>query len=243
MLQDLISEADLQKYGQSYTYQTVNGARQYSDPTQNYVNYGFGRVPIGDPLAGLQGLLGGGNTGVSPAPAPPHFKFTFDTIGQVIYRSIGNCRLPLRTIWAKGISESGDSAISNTQTFASAVCSPIDPLEEGEIFSFWDGGDVIFNTDGVVIPAGWTPEDAALLAASLSNVVTFPGNESQLPADLIVADKGADRTNAFRRIRYFIFPDYPIRDGGIPQLSVGWARTSPEDDTDTGAVEFLAGGT
>lgn len=224
------------------SYQTINGARHQSDPSQNYVDYGFGRVPIG----GEQGRQDLGDLGgVTAAPTPPQFLFTFDTIGQVIFRSIGHCRLPLRTLWAQGINESGDVSVSNTQTFAAALCAPIDALEEGEIFAIWDGGSEVFNSTGAVTPAGWTPEDAALLATSLANVVIYPGDEAQLPASLIVADKGADKTNAFRGIRYLIFPDYPIGGGGggggLPQLSVGWQRNNDGGTTDSGAVEFLAG--
>jgi hypothetical protein len=228
------------------SYQLINGARHQWDPTVNYVNYGFGRVPIGETQGrDVNGLL---DQSVTPAPTPPQFKFTFDTIGQVIFRSIGHCRLPLRTLWALGINESGDVSISNTQTFAAAICAPIDPLEEGEIFAIWDGGSQTFNSSGVITPAGWTPEDAALLATSLANVVIFPGDEAQLPASLIVADKGADKTNAFRGIRYLIFPDYPIngggRGGGLPQLSVGWQRTNDEPpNAEFGGVEFLPGAT
>lgn len=228
------------------TYQTINGARHYYNPTQNYVDYGFGRVLIGPPPR--LGSTSDQSTSVNPAPAPAHFQYTFDTIGQVIFRSIGHCRLPLRTIWAQGINASGDTSISSTQTFAAALCAPIDPLEEGEIFAIWSGGSNIYNTSGVVTPDGWTPEDAALLATSLANVVIFPGDEAQLPASLIVADKGAERTNAFRGIRYLIFPDYPIGGGGgsgIPQLSVGWSRTNDgqEPEQETAAVEFLPGAT
>ncbi len=117
---------------------------------------------------------------------------------------------------------------------------PIDPDEEGEVFSVWDGGTLVQNEGGVVVPAGWTPEDAALLVASLAAIVIYPGNETQLPDPLIVADKGADKTNAFRGMRYIVIPDYPIAGNGLPQLSVGFRRTN-EQPPDTGAVEFLAG--
>jgi hypothetical protein len=229
------------------TYQLINGARHQYDPTQNYWLIDGARHELFPQQQGRQfsDLIQGG---VTPAPTPPQFKFTFDTIGQTIFRSIGHARLPLRTIWAQGINESGDVSISNTQTFAGALCAPIDPLEEGEIFAIWDGGSQIFNTDGVVTPAGWTAADATLLAASLASVVIFPGDEAQLPASLIVADKGAGKTNAFRGIRYIIFPDYPIRgaSNGIPQLSVGFQRTNdggnPAED-EFGGVEFLPGAT
>lgn len=222
-------------------YQTINGARHVYDPTQNYVNYGFGRVPLGDPIAALQAALDANAANVTPAPAPPQFKFTFDTIGQVIVRSIGNCRLLVKPIWAQGIVLSGDSSIKNTQTFAGAVCAPIDQAEEGEIGRIWDAGSLIFNAGTALTPPGWTDADAALLAASLASVVTFVGNESQLPAALIVADKGADKTNAFRGIRYFIFPNYPVK-GSLPQLSLEFNRTNPQPPDGT-AVEFLGGDT
>ncbi len=230
------------------TYETINGARHYYDPTLNYVDYGFGRVPIGAGLLDPTTTAGGYGSGDISAPTPAQFKFVFDTIGQTIFRSIGHCRLPLRTIWAEGINASGDVSISNTQTFAAALCEPIDPLEEGEIFAIWDGGSVIFDSSGPATPAGWTPDDAALLATSLANIVIYPGDETQLPASLIVADKGADKTNAFRGLRYIIFPDYPIgggggtSGGGLPQLSAGWLRTNPQPAGD-GAAEFFDGAT
>lgn len=235
------------------SYQTINGRRQYVDTTQNYMTVNGRRIPIGPQPTLLDQLnndqLNNAQNTVGPAPTPPQFQFSFDTIGQVIFRSIGHCRLPLRTIWAQGINESGDVSISNTQTFAAALCAPIDPLEEGEIFAIWAGGSAVFNSGGVVTPAGWSPADAALLATSIANVVIFPGDEAQLPASLIVADKGADKTNAFRGIRYLIFPDYPIGGGGggggsgLPQLSVGWLRTNDGGDpTDEfGSVEFSSG--
>lgn len=181
------------------------------------------------------------SSGFNPAPPPPHFLYTFDTIGQTIYRGIGNCRYPLRIIWARGITQSGDPNISNTQTFAAAVCAPIDPEEEGEIISLSDGGDLIIEDGNILAPIGWTPEDAALLATSLAGIVVYPGDEVQTPAPLIVDDKGASKTNAFRGIRYIIFPEYPLRDGGgLPQLSAV-VRRDKDADVDSGAVEFAGG--
>lgn len=205
------------------SYQMIDGARHY-----------FGTPP---PLE----LVNLRDQRLSPAPPPPHFLFTFDTIGQTIYRGIGNGRYPLRIIWALGITESGDPAISNTQTFAAAICAPIDPLETGEIISLSDGGDVVIEDGNILAPLGWAPDDAALLATSLAGIVVYPGDESQLPAPLIVADKGAAKTNAFRGIRYIIVPDYPLRNGGgLPQMTATYIRGN-DAETDSGAVEFSAG--
>ena len=230
-------------------FQTIDGVRHAIGPDQpSYMLVDGRRIPIG-PQPNFLGNQAATSSApvVTPAPNPPQFKFTFDTLGQVIFRSIGHARLPLRTLWAQGINESGDVSTSNTQTFAAALCAPIDPLEEGEIFGIWDGGSAVFNSGGVVTPAGWTPEDAALLATSLAGIVIYPGDEAQLPAALIVADKGADKTNAFRGIRYIIIPNYPINGGGrggggLPQLSIGWLRTNdPGETSESGGVEFLEG--
>jgi hypothetical protein len=182
------------------------------------------------------------------APPPPHLKFSFDTIGQPIIRSIGSVRLPLRPIWAQGIDASGDETISDTQTFAAALCAPIDVLEEGEIFSIYDGGSEVYNSGTVIAPLNWSASDIALLGASLGSIQIFPGDEAQLQASLIVADKGASRVNAFRGIRYLILPNYPINGSGgngIPQMSAVWQRTndggSPQEENDTTAVQFFAG--
>ncbi len=199
------------------TYQTIDGTRHYLLP-----------YPV-DPFT---------DTNTQTVP-PPQFQFTFDTIGQVIPRSIGTVRLLVKPIWALGISESGDNAIANTQTFAGAVCAPIDQLEEGTIARTWEGGSLVYSDGAAVQPPAMSDDDFALLTASLSSVVTYPGTETQLADPTIVADKGANRTPAFRGLRYFIFPNYPVKNG-LPQLSVEWSRTN-EQPPDTGAVEFLAG--
>lgn len=186
----------------------------------------------------------------APAPVAPHLRINFDTIGQTIYRTIGHCRLALRPIWAEGIVESGEETVSPTQTFAAALCAPIDPDENGEIFSVWDSDTLISIEGSVVAPVGWSDADVALLAASLAGITVYRGDEIQLPDARIVADKGASRTNAFRGLRYVVVPFYPISagaggggTGGLPNLSVGFRRTKdggdPEEPSD--AVEFLAG--
>lgn len=205
----------------THTYQTINGQKRALLPLAPYPTLVSGNLS---------------------APLPPQFetRFSFDTIGQVIVRSIGHCRLPLRIIWAQGINESGDVSISNTQSFAGALCAPIDATEEIDIVSIWDGGSLILNADGVLTPPGWSVADAALLAASMAGILVYPGDEAQLPDPSIVADKGVTRTNAFRGIRYIIIPNYPVRSGGVPTLSIGVNRTNAEP-TDDLAVDFLGG--
>ena len=153
----------------------------------------------------------GSGSGASPTTIPPHYQFTFDTIGQTINRMIGHVRMPLRIIWAQGISASGDETISPTLTFAAALGAPIDPNEEGNVAVIFAGANAIFDpgTGGVIVPDGTSPADAALLEASLAAAVVYPGNEAQLPDPRITADKGTDVTNAFRGIRYIVFPAFP----------------------------------
>lgn len=164
----------------------------------------------------------------TPTGISPQFQFVFDTIGQTIIRSIGHCRLPLRIIWAQGIEASGDTTTSSTISFAAALCAPIDPEELGSVVGLAAGGSVLYDSGGggIIIPDGMTPETAALLTTAINNIVIYPGDEAQEPAPLIVADKGADVTNAFRGIRYIIFPGWPL-DAGIPSnLSIQWTRTN-----------------
>lgn len=182
----------------------------------------------------------------TPTGIPPQFQFVFDTIGQTIIRSIGHCRLPLRIIWAQGIEASGDTTTSSTISFAAALCAPIDPEETGSVVGLSAGGSVLYDSGGggIIVPDGMTPETAALLTAAINNIVIYPGDEAQEPAPLIVADKGADKTNAFRGIRYIIFPGWPL-DAGIPSnLSIQWQRTNNitlnSTYTPSGAVEFVA---
>lgn len=172
-----------------------------------------------------------------PSNVSPQYQFTFDTIGQSIYRTIGHCRLPLRIIWAQGIDASGDTTVSPTISFAAALCAPIDPTEEGEVVGIFSGGGALFDSSGVIIPDGMESGVAAQLNASISNAIVYPGDEAQEPAPLIVADKGADVTNAFRGIRYIIFPDWPIAAGSPSGMSLQWERTN--DLFNPGAVEFF----
>lgn len=284
--------------------QTVAGA-----PTLHYANNPDYNPGAGQPVS-------------SPGSVPPHLQFTFDTIGQVIFRSIGHCRLPLRTIWIQGIDASGESndrthvlvttletlagsdvlafslaalfnwvgssltagngaipdgttvtnatttvvgensslKMSNpatadmpagtvvtfltpltTITGAYALCEPLDPTEQGDLVALYDGSNLIFTpSGGVTPPAGWGSADSAALVNSLSQITFYPGDEKQEPDPLILADKGAAATNAFRGIRYVVIPSYPASKG-MPNFSVEFNRTSSGKSTNVTAVEFGPG--
>jgi hypothetical protein len=191
----------------------------------------------------------GSSSGATPAGVPPAYQFSFDTIGQTIYKSIGHCRLPLKVIWAEGVkagttSGSPSTTSSATVTFAAALCAPIDPEETGSVAMIFAGATAIYNTDqgGVIVPTGTNTADAALLAASLAAAVVYPGDEAQLPATLIVNDKGTSLTNAFRGIRYIVFPDFPISISDTTNLSTVYHSTSTSSGSyAAAAVEFAAG--
>lgn len=186
-----------------------------------------------------QDLLAAQAQGSSPTGISPQYQFTFDTIGQTIFRTIGHCRTPLRIIWAQGIEASGEETTSSTISFAAAVCAPIDPEEEGTIVGISAGGVALFDSSGVTVPDGMTDATSALLNASISNAIVYPGDEAQEPAPLIVADKGASVTNAFRGIRYIVFPDWPL-DAGLPSnMALRWERSNDITLSYTSAaVEF-----
>lgn len=162
----------------------------------------------------------------SPAPASPVYQFTFDTIGQTIPRTIGHGIMPLRVIWAAGVDRSGANVNSPTISFAGALSMPLDPDEEGSVVRILSGGSALFDSGSVIPPDGADDTTVALLNASLNNAVVYPGDEAQLPAPLIVADKGANVTNAFRGIRYIVFPEWPLAAGDPSSLSIQWQRTN-----------------
>ncbi len=184
----------------------------------------------------------------SPAPTPTHLQFTFDTIGQTIVRTIGLCRVALKTIWVQGINSSGDSLPdgATTMTFAAAMCAPIDPNEGGTVAAMWDGASLIFDPaqGGAIVPTEWDDAaQASALSLALANVRIYPGTETQLPDPLILADKGIAVTNAFRGLRYIVFQNYPIKHG-LPNLSVAWkspGQASTSSGSSNVAVEFAAG--
>lgn len=228
--------------------------------TPTNLRFGFEAVPSGSRPKSLAQILtdqifadrARAALGQATTPPAPHLRFNFDTIGQTIFRSIGHCRLPLLPIWAQGIEESGDETTSPTQTFAGALCAPLDADEDGEVFSIWDSDTLVMNAGATIHPLGWSAEDAALLSASLAGITIFPGNEAQLPASVIVADKGAHRTNAFRGLRYVIVPNYPIFGGSgsgsgagnFPNLSFQIRRRNDGGEPleqESLAAEFLAG--
>jgi hypothetical protein len=179
----------------------------------------------------------------------PHQVITFDTIGQTIYSTLGHCRLPFRYIWVQGLDAFGDVLTSDSLTFAAALCEPIDPLEDGESFSIFEGAQQVFNlVDGITPPVNWDPLRQALLLAALATAVIYPGTEGQDPDPTITADKGADVVSANRGLRYIVIQDYPSI--GLPALSLVWQRTNDNSGggsgkkpkpSSGGAVEFLPG--
>ena len=326
----------------------------------------------------------------APAPVPPQMQFTFDTIGQVIVRSIGHCRLALKLIWVYGIDASGEyidgsivssdaptgstalicdhvpswvgagigiigaaalangivvASVSGTSvvlsaptiadipagtmitffssgvatttadaaplvtflefatggvpsfvlpgtavtggsiapgatvvsvngdhsmvgisaptladmpagtqitfsrgaaaaTFAGALCAPIDPDEEGDILAFLSGDTLISESAAL---SNLSASDQQQITDSLAGVRFYRGDEAQLPDPAIVSDKGAAVTNAFRGIRYVVFPSFPTSglSGGaisLSNLSVIYRRNNPiKPVNNITAVEFGAG--
>ncbi len=146
----------------------------------------------------------------------------------------------------------GTGVPAPTITFAAALCAPIDPEEIGNITAVFDGSTQTYSLDqgGLTLPPDWTVTQQQQLAASLGNAIVYPGTEGQEPAALIVADRGANVTNAFRGLRYIIFIDYPIVGSGgsaLPRLSIVWRRTNtlsapkPPSGGQVTAVTFAAG--
>jgi len=169
-----------------------------------------------------QQLLGSGS-----ASSPAQTAVAFDTIGQIIYRSVGSSRFPIKLLWVKGVINSGDVLTGDSITFAVALTSPLDQGESGEYWLIL-GDQVIFTpTTGVVIPPNITdPLVATQLTATLTGMRTYPGTDGQLPDPSILEDRGVRLTPAFRGMRYMVFSDWPV---AVPysSLTVIFNRTTP----------------
>jgi hypothetical protein len=194
------------------TAPTISGAPP-SLPTQN-INLAPGPAPLATP---------------TKAPVPAQTRFTFDTIGQEIYRSIGDVRLPARIIWLNGITTYGQSVLANTTiSFAAALCAPFDPAEELFVAAVMLGGEIIFDSQtGVIVPPTLTdPTVIAQMTAALGGMIVYRGTEGQLPDPSILADRGVAVTPAFRGMRYVVVPDWPV---ALPlnNMSFIFTRTSP----------------
>ena len=160
------------------------------------------------------------------APPPAHVQFFFNTIGQVVFRSIGQVRLPGQIIWAQGINASGDLLTSSFLTFAANYCAPIIPGEDVFISRMWSFGTLIYDiSNGGVIPPGNVDDTTvAYLENCLSNLVIYPGDEAQLPDPLIQADKGVGVTPDYRGFRYVVFPQFPllVANNAVPNVNIEW---------------------
>jgi hypothetical protein len=301
---------------------TIIPIRGWSTPTTDGPTNGIGPYPPisvmaqpfplgGDPSGGIGNPQ---SNPTNPSPNPPHLNLTFDTIGQIIPRTIGHVRLALKPIWVQGLlgndisqsivnqglvtlaadAGSGSTSVSvvntpswldsavgfvplltyysgsgtvaqtsiisssagviglndpltvdlaagtvlpvytgggpaATITAAFALCQPLDPNELGNVTAFFDGANQVYSLDqgGLTLPSSWTIVQQGQLQAALSGAVVYPGTEGQLPADLIIAERGADKTPAFRGLRYIIIQDYPLIGNGILSLSTVWRRSNP----------------
>jgi len=124
-----------------------------------------------------------------------------------------------------GIYTPTGSVAAPTITAAFALCQPIDPSELGNITAFYDGSNKVYSLDegGLLLPSTWTVAQQGQLTAALNGAEVYPGTEAQLPAPLIVAERGAAKTPAFRGLRYIIIQDYPLVGNGL-NLTIIWRR-------------------
>jgi hypothetical protein len=150
---------------------------------------------------------------VTPGLPPARVNVSFDTIGQVIYRSAGSVHLPTKLIWVQGLTDSSQELNDTTATFAMALCAPFDPGEDGT-YTVMYNDIAIFDTAGgpLNIPSTITSDPLVIQQISLAllGMAIYPGTEAQLPDALILADRGAAVTPAFRGMRYITIPDWPL---------------------------------
>jgi len=131
----------------------------------------------------------------------------------------------------KGSVMGGSSATNVTYSYYGnfAIAFGEGPAED--VLRIWADGKLIFDKSGT-----GTQVSKATLKFRF-----YPGNETQLPDPLIVADKGAN-TPAYRGTVLIVFEDLPLQDYGnrLPTITaeIAYRRTSPLiGDT----IDFAAG--
>lgn len=148
------------------------------------------------------------NPGPTPIVTTPNLDSSFDTWGNPIPIIYGTVRITGKAIYGKAIQIQGAETDPATLNIGFAFGYPLDPLEVVTIGRLWANGIEIYNpTDGPLI-------------TGLSFVV-YQGSETQLRDPTIEADKGTNRTPAYRGMRWIMFNIFPVNEigGSVPQIS------------------------
>lgn len=132
----------------------------------------------GGPAAsfGANGTL---SSQTSPASAPPHLQFTYDTIGQVIPVSIGNCRLPLKPIWVQG--QSGQDVttsaiVGNAIMHLAADAGPSDTSITVDFVPSWVDAALADEQVSISYSDGVTPTTNQITSTASSDTVVNLAN-------------------------------------------------------------------
>lgn len=129
----------------------------------------------------------GGGSGTNPAPTPPHLSFSFDTIGQIIPRTIGDCRLPLKLLWVQGINLPYDTLQTSEETPSGTAVLTFSAIPP------WVGVGLEI-TGPVGIPDGTT------VAAVTAETITMSANATDdIPIDTVITittPPGAHQTSS-----------------------------------------------
>jgi len=148
----------------------------------------------------------------APAPAEPSQQITFDTMGQVITRSIGHCRLPFKLIWVQGITFSGE-------VIGSAFPTNADAPAGSNVLSF-DQVPSYFNVnDSVTLPTAILPAGTRVTGFTSTQIFLSNGLTTDLPAGSIVTFGGAPST-----------------------ITAAWAICAPFDATEDGDLSYILNG-
>ncbi len=162
-----------------------------TQPTYEVVQYHLGTTSGGIFAPNPNYKPNKGNP-VAAAPVPPHLQFTFDTIGQVIARSLGHCRLPLKLLWVQGIDASGEWLDGCATTFDAPITSTV--LQFGQNDDLGLAGQTVPNwvtvgvsvTGSFAIPPGTTVGGVSGSAVSLTFTPPYTGLIADIPPSVVI---------------------------------------------------------
>lgn len=158
----------------------------------------------------------------------PNLDVTFDAWGSPIPLVMGHVRIMGKMIWGNALEVGTSVASPAFLSFAIGFSYQLDPLEWQwiECVAIWANGIKIFGGDNDLV--GLT--------------FTFYEGKEDAPIDpLILADKGANRTPAFRGLRYIVFRDFPLSIVGnaLPMISAEFAMTKDAPSPKIGVADVL----
>jgi hypothetical protein len=168
------------------------------------------------------------SAGPSGAAVAPNLQGSFNPLGSVIPYMQGHIRVLGKIVWGQALEIGVPGDIPANESFAVAFGYPLDPNEWQWIgvTAIWFNGVKVFGGDNDLPGLNWT---------------FYPGKESQPVDPLILADKGAARTSAFRGMRLIVFNQAPLSasGGALPEVSAEFGPTKDAPSPTILVADFI----